>query len=80
MKLTPDQRRQRIYDMIGENPEFMRMKAAYDQDKSWFERFTARLPRRLCSRLRAYPGMMFFLHRRMLDAICRNMCFPDETE
>ena len=80
MKLTPDQRRQRIYDMMGQNPDFLRMKSAYDQDKHWFDAFTACLPRRLCSRLRAYPGMMFFMHRRMLDTICRNMRFPDENE
>lgn len=78
MKLTPDQRRQRIYEMMGENKDFMRMKAAYEAAKCWFDKFTACLPGKLRNRLREYPGMMFFMHRRMIDTVCQNMKFPDE--
>ena len=78
MKLTPDQRRLRIYEMMGKSAEFTEMKAALDPVKHWFDRFTARLPRRLRNRLREYPGMMFFMHHRIMDAICENMKFLDE--
>ena len=78
MKLTPKERQQRIYALMEENPEFIRMKEAYDPAKVWFDRFTAWLPRPLRDRLRSYPGMMFFMHRRIMDTVCRHMKFQDE--
>ena len=78
MKLTPDQRRQRIYEMMGRNQDFIRMQEAYLPAKTWFDKFTAHLPRPLRNRLREYPGMMFFIHSRTIDTICKQMKFPDE--
>ena len=79
MKLTPDQRRKRIYALMSENPEFVRMQKAYLPAKAWFDKFTAALPRPLRNRLREYPGMMFFIHSRTIDTICKQMKFPDEN-
>lgn len=78
MKLTPDQRRQRIFEMMEENPDFARIKEAYLPAKSWFQKFTALIPGRLGNRLREYPGMMYLMYQRVIDAVCRNMRFPDE--
>ena len=78
MKLTPNQRRQRLYSLMRENPEYMKMKDAYDPAKTWFDLFTARLPGFLRNRLREYPGMMFFMHNRIIDTVCKQMQFPDE--
>ena len=78
MKLTPDQRRKRIQKMIEEHPELLRMQEAYTPAKTWFDKFTALLPRPLRNRIREYPGMMFFIHSRTLDIICKQMKFPDE--
>ena len=78
MKLTPDQRRKRIYDMMAENPDFAKMNAAYTPAKAWFDKFTALLPAPLRNRLREYPGMMFFMHSRTIDTICKQMKFQDE--
>ena len=78
MKLTPDQRRKRIYKMMEENQDFIRMQEAYRPAKAWFDKFTTYLPRPLRNRLREYPGMMFFMHSRMIDTICKQMKFPDE--
>ena len=80
MKLTPDQRRKRIHEIMDRNPEFIRLKDAFDRDKRWFDAFTARLPRRLRNRLRSYPGMMYFLYCRVIDTVCRDMRFPDESD
>ena len=79
MKLTPKQRRQRLYDLMEKNPEFIKMKDAYTPAKTWFDSFTARLPRKLSNRLREYPGMMFFMHSRIIDTVCKEMQFPDEV-
>ena len=78
MKLTPDQRRRRLYDLMDQNPDFLRIKASYTPAKAWFDRFTARLPRKLRNRLREYPGMFYFLHQRVIDTVCQYMRFPDE--
>ena len=78
MKLTPDQRRKRIYQMMDENQDFIRMQEAYTPAKAWFDKFTALLPRPLRNRLREYPGMMYFIHSRTIDTICKHMKFPDE--
>ena len=78
MKLTPSQRRKRIHEMMEKNQDFARMQAAYTPAKAWFDKFTALLPRPLRNRLREYPGMMFFMHSRTIDTICKQMKFPDE--
>ena len=78
MKLTPDQRRKRIYEMMAENQDFVRMQEAYTPAKAWFDKFTAWLPSPLRNRLREYPGMMYFMHSRTIDIICKQMKFQDE--
>ncbi|MBQ8239154.1 MAG: hypothetical protein IJZ39_13540 [Oscillospiraceae bacterium] len=78
MKLTPDQRRQRLLNIIAENPDFAGIKASLDPAKAWFDQFTARLPGPLRNRLREYPGMFYFLHQRMIDTVCKQMKFQDE--
>lgn len=78
MKLTPDQRRDRVHKMMSENPDYKRMKAACDPAKTWFDKFTAHLPGKLRNRLREYPGMMYLMHQRTIDAVCKYMKFQDE--
>ena len=78
MKLTPDQRRDRLQEMMDKNPDYLRMKAFYAPAKAWFDRFTAFLPKRLRSRLHEYPGMFYLMHQRTIDTICREMKFLDE--
>ena len=78
MKLTPDQRRQRIYEMMENNEEFRRIRAELDPAEARFRKFADRLPQVLRSRLCEYPGMQYFMYQRILDAVCRTMKFPDE--
>ena len=78
MKLTPDQRRQRLLKLMAENPEYQRMRASFDPAKAWFDKFTAHLPGFLRNRLREYPGMFYFIHQRTIDTVCREMKFLDE--
>ena len=78
MKLTPDQRRQRLFDMMEENPDFLRIKACLEASNTRFQKRTAWLPPKLRDSLREYPGMMYFLYQRIIDTVCRNMRFPDE--
>ena len=78
MKLTPDQRRKRIYELMEQNEEFRRIRAELDPAEARFRKFTDRLPKWLRNRLREYPGMQYFMYQRILDAVCRTMKFPDE--
>lgn len=78
MKLTPDERRQRIYEMAQKDREYCGIQAEYEPGKAWFEKNVDRLPKKLRSRLWTYPGMGYFLHHRMLTLICQNMKFADE--
>ena len=78
MKLTPDQRRQRLNQMMADDPKFTRIQASLLPAKAWFEKFTACLPGKLRNRLREYPGMFYFIHQRLIDTVCQHMRFPDE--
>ena len=78
MKLTPDQRRQRLLQMMEDDPGFSRITASFLPATARFDSFTARLPRKLCNRLREYPGMFYFLYQRLIDTVCQHMRFPDE--
>ena len=78
MKLTPDQRRQRLFDIMEDNSEYMQIKAATERAKARFQKLTAWLPPKLRNHLREYPGMFYFLHQRMIDTVCQQMRFPDE--
>ena len=78
MKLTPDQRRQRLLRLMADDPDYARITASLLPAKAWFDKFTGWLPGKLRSRLREYPGMFYFLHQRVIDTVCREMRFPDE--
>lgn len=78
MKLTPLERRARIYSMAEADPDYTKMKAEYEPAKTWFEKVVGRLPKKLRNRLFTYPGMGYFMHHRMLTIICENMKFCDE--
>ena len=78
MKLTPLERRNRIYEMLDSDPECAKMKAEYESARSRFTKLTDRLPERLRNLLWTYPGMGYFLHHRTLNLICEHMKFPDE--
>ena len=78
MKLTPDQRRQRILNMMEENPDFLRIRSGCDNARNRFQKLTAWLPPKLRNALREYPGMMYFLYQRVIDTVCAQMRFPDE--
>lgn len=79
MELTPDERRVRIYKMAEADPDYIKMKAEYDVGKAWFEKVVSRLPKKLRNHLFVYPGMGYFMHHQMLNIICNNMKFIDET-
>lgn len=78
MQLTPEQRRQRIYELLASDAEYCKMKAEYEPGRAWFEKNVGRLPKRLRNRFWTYPGLGYFMHHRMLTLICRNMKFGDE--
>ena len=78
MKLTPMERRNRIYEMLESDPEYAKMKAEYESAKGRFTQLTDRLPKKLRNLLWTYPGMGYFLHHRMLNFICEHMKFRDE--
>ena len=78
MKLTPDQRRMRLLQLLADDPKFSRLQASFLPAKARFDKLTAYLPGKLRNRLREYPGMFYFLHQRVIDTVCQHMQFPDE--
>ena len=80
MKLTPEQRRFKIYDIAETDEGYRKVKEQLDSAQNKFTRFTDRLPGFLRNFLWTYPGMLFFMHHRLLDVICEHMIFPDEKK
>ena len=78
MKLTPEERRCRIYELMEMDVEYSRMKTEYEHGKTWFEKHVSKFPKMLRNKFWSYPGMGYFIHHRMLTIICRNMKFIDE--
>ena len=78
MSLTPEERRERIYEMTKRDPEFQKMYKDYAPGKEWFIKTTDKLPKELSNKLWQYPGMGYFIHHRMLTLICEHMKFEDE--
>ncbi len=79
MKLTPMERRSRIYEMLESDPEYGKMKAEYETAKARFTKLTDRLPKGVRNLLWSYPGMGYFLYHRMLNYVCEHMQFQDEA-
>lgn len=80
MKLTPGQRRFRIYRIAEGDEAYQKAKEQLDIAQTKFTHFSDRLPRFLRNFLWTYPGMQYFTHHRLLDVICDCMVFPDEQE
>ena len=80
MKLTPQQRRERIMELARADAEFQKMFRDYEPAKERFEKLVDKFPLPLRNLLWSYPGMGYFLHGRMLTIICEHMKFEDEDE
>lgn len=78
MKLTPEQRRERIYEIAEADGDYRALKAEYGPGKALFEKTVDRMPKKLRDKLWVYPGTGYFLHHRMLNLICQHMKFKDE--
>lgn len=78
MKLTPEQRRERIRQMADRDPEIQKMKKEYEKGRTWFEKATKWMLPTLHSKWWNFPGMAHLIHHRMLTLICENMEFIDE--
>ena len=76
--MTPDERRQRIYELTEADKDFQAMLAEYLSAKAWFEKHIRWIPAKLRSRLLSYPGMGHFLYHQLLNLVCQHMRFPDE--
>jgi len=80
MKLTPQQRRARIQEMIGSDEEYQKMLREYELARAEFERLVDQFPLPLRNALWSYPGMGHFLYHRMLTVVSEKLRFEDETE
>lgn len=78
MRLTPQQRRSRIYEIAHKNAEYRRIEAECDAAEKRFTAFVNKLPKGLRNLLWSYPGMFYFRHHNLLNIICEQMVFPDE--
>ena len=78
MNMTPEQRRERIYEMAKSDSECCKMYEEFAQAKARFTKLTDLLPKRTRNLLWSYPGMGYFLHHRILTLICLHMKFSDE--
>lgn len=80
MKLTPQQRRNRIMELARKDEEYRHMMEEYGPAKTRFEKFVDKLPLPVRNLLWSYPGMGYLLHGRILTLVCEHMRFPDEDE
>ena len=78
MKLTPEQRRSRIYEIAQKDAQYRRIKTECDAAEKRFTSFVDKLPKGLRNLLWGYPGMFYFLHHNLLNTVCEQMRFPDE--
>lgn len=78
MRLTPQERRQRIYDILNADEDCQKMGAEYEAGKLWFEKAIRWLPRKLRGKFWIYPGISHLLYHHILGIICENMKFTDE--
>ena len=78
MKLTPEQRRSKIYELAESNEEYRKIMQELTSAKKAFELYTDPLPEDLRNLLWSYPGMGYFMHHRLLTMICETMRFPEE--
>ena len=77
--MTDLERRKRIYELCEQNEDYRAWKAQYDEAHRKFTAFTDKLPPKLRNFLWSVPATGYFVHHRMLNVICENMCFPDEN-
>lgn len=78
MKLTPEERRQRMDEIASQDENWKKMMEEYLPAKKRFTKFVDRLPKPLRELLWRYPGMGYFLHHRMLNLVAEHMRFEDE--
>ena len=80
IRVTPEQRKQKIYALAEADADFRALLSEYLPAKTWFEKCTAWLPRKLRNRLHTYPGIGYFLHHQMVNLVCLHMRFPEEDQ
>ena len=78
MKLTPEQRRSKIYELAETNEEYHKIMQELSSAKKAFESYTDSLPEDQRNLLWSYPGMGYFMHHRLFTWICETMRFPEE--
>ena len=78
MKLTPLERRKRIFEIAEADADYKEILTEYNKHKGRFDRFTDRLPKKFGLFLQSYPYTGYFLHAHMLTLICEHMKFSDE--
>ena len=78
MKLTPLERRKRIWNMVQADAEIQKMNREYEKGREWFVKATKWMPSRLHTKWWNFPGMSYFIHQRTITLICENMKFQDE--
>ena len=78
MRLTPLERRKRIWDMAQADPEIQKMYKECEQAREWLVRATKWMPPGLHSKWWCFPGMSYLIHQRTIRLICENMRFDDE--
>jgi len=80
VKLTPQQRRNRIQELVRRDEEYQKMLREYEPARDEFEKMVEQFPLPVRNILWSYPGMGYFLYHRMLTLVSEQMRFEDETE
>ena len=79
MELSQLERRKKILEMADADEDYRRIYAEYTRTKDRFEKYTKYMPRALSNCLWSYPGMLYFLHHRLLTLVSESMRFPEEN-
>lgn len=73
------ERREKLNAMVWEDPDFRSAWEEYERTKNKFEKLVRWMPRKVRNILWAYPGMGYFLYQRMMDYVCEQMIFQNES-
>ena len=78
MKMTPDQRRRRIFNIAEADEEYQQIMRELTSARNGFDQAVKWMPGNVRNQLGCFPGLGYFLFHRMLTIVCAHMIFPDE--
>ena len=80
MKMNPEERREKLKELLKQDKDGVALEAEYMAARSQFERIVFRFPKFLRNKLCAFPTLGHLYHQRIITLMAEQMRFPEETE